>query len=51
MYDYVKNKENEKFLKITICDDNQTVFQSNIRKLGKIPFLVVVSFFLVSDIW
>lgn len=36
MYEYVKNMEEEKFLKITICDSNQTVFNSIIRKIRKI---------------
>lgn len=42
MYDYVENKKEEKFLKITICDDNQTVFQSIIRKLRKIQGIDVL---------
>ncbi len=36
MYEYVMNKKDEKFLKLTICDKNQTIFQSIIRKLRKI---------------
>lgn len=42
MYEYVKNKKEEKFLKMTICDDNQTVFQSIIRKLRKIEGIEVL---------
>ena len=42
MYEYVKNKKEEKFLKVTICDDNQTVFQSIIRKLRKIDGIEVL---------
>ena len=42
MYEYVKNKKEEKYLKITICDDNQTVFQSIIRKLRKIQGIEVL---------
>ncbi len=42
MYDYIENKKEEKFLKITICDDNQTVFQSIIRKLRKIQGIDVL---------
>lgn len=42
MYEYVKNKKEEKFLKITICDDTQTVFQSIIRKLRKIEGVEVL---------
>lgn len=42
MYEYVKNKKEEKYLKITICDDNQMVFQSIIRKLRKIQGIEVL---------
>lgn len=42
IYEYVKNKKEDKFLKITICDDNQTVFQSIIRKLRKIDGIEVL---------
>lgn len=42
IYEYVKNKKEDKFLKITICDDNQTVFQSIIRKLRKIEEIEVL---------
>lgn len=42
MYEYVKNKKEEKFLKVTICDDNQTVFQSIIRKLRQVDGIEVL---------
>lgn len=42
MYDYVKNRKDENFLKMTICDDTQTVFQSIIRKLRKIEGVEVL---------
>ena len=42
LYEYVKNKKEEKYLKITICDDNQMVFQSIIRKLRKIQGIEVL---------
>lgn len=42
MYEYVKNKKEENFLKITICDESQTVFQSIIRKLRKIDGIDVL---------
>ena len=42
MYEYVKNKKDEKFLKITICDDHKTVFRSIIRKLRKIQGIEVL---------
>lgn len=42
MYEYVKNQKENKFLKVTICDDSQTVFQSIIRKLRKIEGIEVM---------
>lgn len=42
IYEYVKNKKEDKFLKITVCDDNKTVFQSIIRKLRKIEGIEVL---------
>ena len=36
MYEYAKNMQEDKFLKITICDDNKTVFNSIIRKIKKV---------------
>lgn len=33
MIDYIKNSENENFLKITICDQNVTIFNSIIKKI------------------
>ena len=36
MYEYIQKMKEEKFLKITICDDSKTVFQSIIRKLEKV---------------
>ena len=32
MYEYVKNKEDTNFLKITVCDETKSVFNSIIRK-------------------
>ena len=34
--EYIKNSENNKFLKITICDETKSIFNSVIRKLKKI---------------
>lgn len=34
--EYIKNSTNEKFLKITICDENKSIFDSIIRKIKKI---------------
>ena len=42
MYEYVKNKKENKFLKVTICDDNKSVFQSIIRKLREIEGIEVL---------
>lgn len=42
LYEYVKNKKENKFLKMTICDDNKTVFQSIIRKLRQIEGIEVL---------
>lgn len=42
LYEYVKNKKEEKYLKITICDENQMIFQSIIRKLRKIEGIEVL---------
>ena len=36
MYDYVKNMNNAKFLKITICDDMKSVFNSILKKINKV---------------
>lgn len=35
--EYIKKSQNNKFLKITICDENRTIFNSVIRKLKEIP--------------
>ena len=36
MYQYVKEMNEEKFLKITICDENKSVFNSIMKKIKKI---------------
>ena len=36
MYNYVKNMNEEKFLKITICDESATIFNSIVRTLKEI---------------
>ncbi len=36
MYEYVKNMKEEKFLKITICDENRSVFNSIMKKIKNI---------------
>ena len=42
MYEYIQKMKEEKFLKITICDDSKTVFQSIIRKLEKIKDIEIL---------
>ena len=42
MYDYVKNMNNAKFLKITICDDMKSVFNSILKKINKVKDLEVL---------
>ena len=42
IYEYVKNAKENKFLKMTICDENKTVFQSIMRKLKKIVGIEVL---------
>ncbi len=42
VYEYIKNSENEKFLKITVCDETKSVFKSIIRKLRIIENIEVL---------
>lgn len=42
MYEYVKNMQEDKFLKITICDDNKTVFNSIMKKIKRIEQIEVL---------
>lgn len=42
MYDYVKNMKNAKFLKITICDDMKSVFNSILKKINKVKDVEVL---------
>lgn len=42
MYEYVKNMKEDKFLKITICDESRSVFNSIIRKLREISDIEVL---------
>lgn len=42
MYEYVKNMKEDKFLKITICDDNKTVFNSILKKIKKVSNIEVL---------
>lgn len=42
LYEYVKKIKDDKFLKLTICDDSQTVFQSIIRKLRQLEGIDVL---------
>lgn len=42
MYEYINKINEDKFLKITICDDNKSVFKSIIRKLNEIDNIEVL---------
>ena len=42
MYDYIKNLDNERFLKITVCDETKSIFNSIIRKLRTIDDIDVL---------
>lgn len=42
IYDYVEKSEGENFLKVTVCDDMQIIFNSIIRKLRTIPDIDVL---------
>ncbi len=42
IYEYVKNLRENKILKITICDENKSVFQAIIRKLKQIEEIEVL---------
>lgn len=42
MYEYVEKLENAKFLKITICDDSKSVFNSILRKIKQIDDIDVL---------
>ena len=42
MYEYINKMQEEKFLKITICDESKSVFQSIIKKLNQIENIEVL---------
>ena len=42
MYDYISKMKEEKFLKITICDDTKSVFNSIMRKIKQIGDIEVL---------
>ena len=42
MYDYISKMNEEKFLKITICDENKSVFNSIMKKLSEIGAIEVL---------
>ena len=42
MKKYIENSQNDKFLKLTICDESKTIFNSIIRKLREIPNIDVL---------
>ncbi len=48
MYEYVKNMKEEKFLKLTICDENKSVFNSIIKKVKTIKEVEVLDISHIS---
>ena len=42
IYDYVKNIENEKIMKIFVCDKHQSIFNSIIKKLSEIKNIEIL---------
>ena len=42
MYEYIKNKKDARYLKITICDESKTVFNSIIRKLKELKEIEIL---------
>lgn len=42
MYEYVKQLDEERFLKITVCDENNSIFNAIIRKLRQIEGIEVL---------
>lgn len=42
LYEYVEKNEENKYLKITICDENKSIFQSIIKKLRKVDEIEVL---------
>lgn len=48
MYEYVKNMKEEKFLKLTICDENKSVFNSIIKKIKTIKEVEVLDISHIS---
>ncbi len=42
IYDYVEKSQNEKFLKVTVCDNIKVIFNSIIKKLRTIPDIDVL---------
>ena len=42
MYEYISNMDEEKFLKVTVCDESKTIFNSIIRKLRQIDNIEVL---------
>ncbi len=42
MYEYIKNKNDARFLKITICDESKSVFNSIIRKIKEVKDIEIL---------
>lgn len=48
MYEYVKNMKEEKFLKMTICDENKSVFNSIIKKIETVKEVEILDISHIS---
>ena len=48
MYEYVKDLKDEKFLKMTICDEHKSIFNSIIRKISAIDEIEVLDLSHIS---
>ena len=42
VYEYIKKSENDKYLKITVCDESKAIFNSIIRKLKQVKNIEVL---------
>lgn len=42
MFEYVENMKEEKFLKMTVCDDNKSIFNAIIRKIKEVEEVEVL---------
>jgi len=42
IYEYIKNSENEKYIKIMICDETKTIFNSILRKIKQVKDIEIL---------